>query len=64
MTTNIIQTDVGAGIDTNRIYLYGVSIGGTGTLQLGLKHPGHGIQEVPDDEAAERRSGGGSRGGG
>ncbi|OGJ86522.1 MAG: hypothetical protein A2268_15720 [Candidatus Raymondbacteria bacterium RifOxyA12_full_50_37] len=38
-TTDLVQTAVGATIDTNRIYITGGSIGGTGTHQLGMRHP-------------------------
>jgi pimeloyl-ACP methyl ester carboxylesterase len=37
--SSIIYNAVGATIDTNRIYLWGNSIGGTATLQIGIKHP-------------------------
>ncbi len=35
----LVNSQLGAGIDFNRVYLFGHSIGGTGTWQLGTRNP-------------------------
>ena len=39
MKSSVIQESVGSTVDTNRVYMYGHSIGGTGAVQLGMRHP-------------------------
>lgn len=39
MRTSMITDAVGSTIDTNRVYAYGHSVGGTGAVQLAMRHP-------------------------
>jgi Esterase PHB depolymerase len=39
MRTSMVTEAVGSSIDTNRVYAYGHSAGGTGSVQLAMRHP-------------------------